>query len=269
MCFIYKISPIDGSIIKTITSNGINAPRGLTFDGRHLFVIDSDNNIIYKMDTINGSIIDSFSSFSSSSSNSPAGLAWDGSYLWQTENFGNNFHLYKLDTLGNLISSYPQTFGASGLAFAQNSIWESDNSNDIIYETDASSFSVIQSFNAPGGTYPNGLAFDGQYLWLADGDKDSIYQIDIGYTTGIPNHTLANSLDFLIYPNPATDFISIKVDNYYFGASYSITDITGKQIFTGKLKNEITSFDISQFPTGIYFLQAAGQDRQTFKVMKK
>lgn len=270
--YIYKISPKDGSVIKKIASNGINYPTGLTLVGKSLFVTDGNNNMIYKLDTIFGDVITSFKGHTTDNSlnKSSTGLAWDGNYLWQTENFGGgNFHFFKTDTLGNLLGSYSQAQGTSGLTFAKNSLWSSDNMNDYIYEIDTSTFHIIQSLKTPGNT-PNGLAFDGQYLWLSDADKDSIYQIDIGKnTSGINNLNLTNS-SFLIYPNPVTDYISFKTDKNHIGSTYTIKDISGKQISDGEIKKEITSIDISHFPSGIYMLQIIGQeeDTQTFKLIK-
>jgi len=58
---------------------------------------------------------------------------------WSFENFGNiGFNIYKLDTLGNVLSSHAQNSGASGLTFTQNTLWRSDNVHDVVFEIDTS-----------------------------------------------------------------------------------------------------------------------------------
>jgi hypothetical protein len=72
-----------------------------------------------------------------------------------------------------------------------------------------------------------------------------------------------------IYPNPASDIISVKINPLLLGQTYKITDQIGRLVLTDKLKSEITSINISELPFGIYFFTIGEQIKQTFKVMKK
>lgn len=76
-------------------------------------------------------------------------------------------------------------------------------------------------------------------------------------------------LNVSFYPNPVTDIITIITDEDFVGSPYSFTDLTGKQILTGKLNDESVSIDISSFDTGIYLLQIGEQRRRTFKMIKR
>lgn len=64
----------------------------------------------------------------------------------------------------------------------------------------------------------------------------------------------------VVYPNPATDYIAIKVNQVNeTGATMQITNIVGQIVFSTILSAEQTEIemtvDISQFPAGIYNLQ--------------
>jgi hypothetical protein len=72
-----------------------------------------------------------------------------------------------------------------------------------------------------------------------------------------------------IYPNPASDIISVKINPLLLGQTYKITDQIGRLVLTDKLKSEITSININELPFGIYFFTIGEQIKQTFKVMKK
>lgn len=66
-----------------------------------------------------------------------------------------------------------------------------------------------------------------------------------------------------IFPNPVKDelFISdLTIDNMQF----VITDLTGKQIVTGKLSNN-KSIDVSSLSKGIYYLNVSGQSLKFIK----
>jgi plastocyanin len=73
-----------------------------------------------------------------------------------------------------------------------------------------------------------------------------------------------------VFPNPATDLITIKAAANTGVSTYSVSDLVGKQVAAGKLTNETTSVDISQLTRGVYFFQViADEKRQSFKVVKE
>jgi len=143
-------------------------PTGLAYDGSHLWHAAGLKNIIYKLDTF-GNIISSFNG----PGNWPRALTFDGTYLWLADHV-----IYKLDTTGTVISSFDAPdFQAGGLAFDGKYLWFAGVINDTIYKLDTSG-KVISSFDAPG-TWPQGLAFDGTYLWHADKYDSKIYQLEL------------------------------------------------------------------------------------------
>jgi len=78
-----------------------------------------------------------------------------------------------------------------------------------------------------------------------------------------------NEADITVYPNPASDVITIKANTGISGMVYSITDQTGKMMLKGKLNDESTSVDITQLSKGIYLLNIGEQNQQTFKIIKQ
>jgi hypothetical protein len=91
----------------------------------------------------------------------------------------------------------------------------------------------------------------------------------ITYSSPTGSADLRNEENFTIYPNPASDNITIKANISIFGSTYSFTDQTGKLILTGKLTDETTVLDISRLANGIYFLQLGEKSQHSFKVIKK
>jgi len=71
-----------------------------------------------------------------------------------------------------------------------------------------------------------------------------------------------------VYPNPSNNSITIKGSSSIIDSRYFIKDQTGRQIFEGKLANEINPIDISHLNTGIYLIQIVGETRQTIKLIK-
>jgi len=118
---------------------------------------------------------------------SPHGLAWDGNYLWNSDD--SDMRIYKINPdTGAIVSSIPTPGqSARGLTWAQGYLWSCDShaTDERIYKINPSNGSVVKSFPAPGSA-GKGLAWDGIYLWNADMGDHKIYKInpDTGAVVG-------------------------------------------------------------------------------------
>ena len=73
---------------------------------------------------------------------------------------------------------------------------------------------------------------------------------------------IANSDNSLIYPNPATDFITVDLGNYILqgmgeGHTISIFDVLGEKVMTIETRSNesLQNFDVSSLPPGVYFVR--------------
>ena len=57
------------------------------------------------------------------------------------------------------------------------------------------------------------------------------------------------------YPNPASDFIILKNESGNQDAHFLITDISGREIVSGKIADEKNRIDLSDYERGIYILK--------------
>ena len=90
--------------------------------------------------------------------------------------------------------------------------------------------------------------------------------IIVSISTGIPESQ--SQMNISVYPNPASDFITVKTNSGFQSSPYFITDMAGRQVLSGKLNSEENFIEISKFEKGIYLFQVAGQRRRSFKVIK-
>lgn len=78
-------------------------------------------------------------------------------------------------------------------------------------------------------------------------------------------------LDLSVYPNPATDFLILKVD-YYDNEklSYQLYDINGKLLENKELTGSETQIQTSTLVPSTYFLKVVQENKliKTFKVIK-
>ena len=92
---------------------------------------------------------------------------------------------------------------------------------------------------------------------------------EISITTGI-NKTDIN-LELLVYPNPTTTFLKLKVENQQVESlSFQIFDMQGKLVENNKLTSNTTTINLEALPKSTYFLNITDNNQliKTFKIIK-
>lgn len=80
------------------------------------------------------------------------------------------------------------------------------------------------------------------------------------------------NLIFLAFPNPTTNFLTLKVENYdNKNFSYQIYDINGKLLENKKLTGNENTISMANFIPATYFLKIPDNNKEvkTFKIIKK
>jgi hypothetical protein len=78
-------------------------------------------------------------------------------------------------------------------------------------------------------------------------------------------------LECSAFPNPATDFLYIKVDNYdNKNLSYRLYDINGNLLEDKKIQGNETQIPMGKFVSGAYFIKVTDDNREIkiFKIIK-
>jgi hypothetical protein len=75
--------------------------------------------------------------------------------------------------------------------------------------------------------------------------------------------------NFEFYPNPATNQITLKVDNQLLGSIYTICDNTGKSVLNGYILSENSVINLENLSKGFYLLSIAENLERTVKVIKE
>ncbi len=149
---IYIIDPENPGGDPNYLTLGFSLPYGLAYhyvegEAGYLWTVANDSGYIYKLNRDNGSTVSSFNTTSDiGAERKPAGLAFDGEYLWLAA-FGKNDAILQYTTAGSLVES-------------------------IVIE------------DLPGDIerpHPIGVTWndDGDYLWYVDCCTDTFYRIQI------------------------------------------------------------------------------------------
>ena len=165
------IPPGNLNLVSYFKSPG-NEPADLTFDGKYLWCIDTRDDKIYKFNFF-GKIISTIDPPGPHLS----GITFVGEYLW----VGTKNKIYRLDSTGKIIDSFPSSSASAALAFDGKYIWEA-TANRWIAKRDTSG-NIIDRISIPysNDTPPPSIAFDGMYLWWYHSSNFKIHRMD---TTG-------------------------------------------------------------------------------------
>lgn len=94
---------------------------------------------------------------------------------------------------------------------------------------------------------------------------------EISVVAGIEQAT-GIMLELSVYPNPASDFLTVKAENYDTdNLSYQLFDINGKLLESKKADGSETQIEMKNLVPAIYFLKAIEnkEEIKTFKIIKK
>ena len=163
-------------------------PNGLQADSDGLWVIDQEDNHVYKLSYSDGSILAKMKT----NADRASGITIGNNFLWIASTY--NCKILKVDTkTGNTIAEFdtpgtgivasqrddPKAIrtGAHGLEWVDNKLWMAIPPSQMLCQVEPSTWKVLKSFKTPGDR-PHGLAWDNGYLWLADTNLKEIHKID-------------------------------------------------------------------------------------------
>jgi hypothetical protein len=90
---------------------------------------------------------------------------------------------------------------------------------------------------------------------------------EISTTVGIKETAI--TLELSVYPNPTTDYLTLKVEDNT-ELNYQLYDLQGKVIENKKVSSTTTSINVENLSKAIYFLNVTKNNRivKTFKIIK-
>ncbi|GEM_PF-6345315 len=210
--FIYRFDQSDP--VPTQLPFAPGNPRRLTLNEEILggvltqILYVSTNDIIYRLNASTGVILSQFSS-PSPSSTSFQGLAIGQNTLWVASR-GTDDRIYRYDLTTQDWSGFFSAPGSNprGLSFYDNSLWNVDSNDDLLYRLSPTNGSVLASFQIPFISYLRGLTFFQDRFHLSESTLQVVlpFQITEQYT----NVYLAEKRLPLSYSNFKIPYLSSR-----------------------------------------------------------
>ncbi len=173
-----------------------------------------------------------------------------GEFVSPTITFGS----YTLTNAGsNSSDMFLAEYDASG-----NVLWakgvggtDYDNGNSVALDASGNSY-VTGWFESPT------ITFDSDTLTNVNAGYEDIFLAKIkGSITGISE--MNNSLSISVFPNPATDRVTVEISGEMMGSNLAIVNIEGQQLIARQIDQPKTLIDISNLPSGVYFVRLTNE----------
>ena len=180
--------------------------------------------------------------------------------MWPT--WGESLDITKNDEIyfsafgsncGSSLCHSPNIIMICKLDLNLNIIWQKFYTGNEFYTT----LSIIS-------TNDGGCLILGEILFITNNEVD-LYLMKVdseGNLTHINGESIENLLkELILYPNPATDFINIRLGAHLHDVVIEIYDISGKQLLLQNLENTETQINISDFKSGTYIYKCYNNER--------
>jgi photosystem II stability/assembly factor-like uncharacterized protein len=180
----------------------------------------------------------------------PSGLSYIYSYdcyHYQTNNYGISWDSTFAEGLEFIDISFPTPL----IGYA--AMYDPLSYYGAIYNTNNGDSTWNLSYGGPSGPMFISVNFTNDSIGFAVTSDGYIYKH--GLITGINPESQSISSSINVYPNPATDKITIKTSPTPTRSQLTIMNLNGEEILTQSLIKPKTQIDISSLPSGVYFVR--------------
>jgi len=264
--FIYKYT-LDGQVAATLPYPLSGGGGDLDFDGTNLWLMAEQQGILYKLNPLNGDVLNAFT-ISTASDPNYFSCAYDNGYVWVNDYFSEHLLLHINANTGIIEDTFNIITGILSLKIINGDLYGIDYNTDLLHKFDKTTGAILSSTPWCITAFGIGLCVADSSIWgtsgsTSNGGSQSIKRFESALLSN--EYFASSNIDITVLPNPASDVINIKAAS---------TSISGFEIFNAlgesiARKNcdgsgEI-SFDISNFQNGIYFIKVATKNGSYLK----
>jgi hypothetical protein len=177
------------------------------------------------------------------------------------DSLDSDLDLSTLVVTGSSHQMQPQLLPGNVLKFNFDDIYLADSTSDEQHSHGWVTYRITAKPALPNGTQIQntaGIYFDFNAPVMTNSTLNTV--VDPSSVNEITSN------DASVFPNPASSSVEISLGKESTGV-YSLTDLTGKIIFTGKIQGRSAMIDVSTLPQGVYLLNIeTEQGRSVHKV---
>ena len=198
-------------------------------------------------------------------------------YAFADENHGMDVKIVDVSDLNNI--TFKDTIGSNvveDLSMPHNLIFYGDNLFvsyyfDGLYVFNTSNFNNIylEGYYDTSNRTHNGTKYEGNwgvYPFLPSGRilasdmQEGLFVFETTFPVGISQNKAEKELEFIVYPNPSKNVITITTTLFDNPVNYSIVEISGRIVKKGVLQKAQSTLHIEDLKSGFYLFSIAQND---------
>lgn len=151
-------------------------PDFALFDGKYIWVTNNQSGNVSKINSLNNTVEATITVGSL-----PDGIAFNGiDEIWVNNNGGNTISVININSHAvTTISSLGSSLGLKEICFDGTSFWSTCKTSNELKKINASSKTLETTISLPASASPEGICFDGQNIWVTDNSSVSrIFKYD-------------------------------------------------------------------------------------------
>ena len=146
-------------------------PLGMSSDGRYLWVVDSLDGSVLKLDENHGTMLATYPVFGSSSG--AYNIIFDGANMWVSSFYGGLAKVRASD--GRILGYFDAGLSPIFMVFDGTNIWVANSLANTVTKIRASDGVKLGAF--PAGNAPSFITFDGTNIWVTNGNSNTVTEI--------------------------------------------------------------------------------------------
>ncbi len=146
-------------------------PLGMASDGTYLWVVDSSSGSVLKLKENDGTVLATYSVFTSSSS--AYYIVFDGSNMWVSSFYSGLAKVRASD--GRILGYYDAGISPIPMVFDGANIWATNILGNTVTKLRATDGVKLGTF--PAGNSPSHITFDGTNIWVTNGYTNNVTEI--------------------------------------------------------------------------------------------
>lgn len=264
--FIYKYT-LDGQLAATLPYPQSGGGGDLDFDGTNLWLMAEQQGTLYKLNPINGDVLNSYT-ISNASDPNYFSCAYDNGYVWVNDYFSEHLLLHINATTGVIEDTFNIITGILSLKIINGDLYGIDYNSDLLHKFDKTNGAILSSTPWCITQFQIGLCVADSSIWglsggISNGGSQSIKRFESALLSN--EHFTSSNIEITVLPNPASDVINITAASTSI-IGFEIYNALGESIArkNGNGLRDI-SFDISNFQNGIYFVKVETKDGSFLK----
>ena len=163
-------------------------PKGLAWDGNHLWVSDGAANKIHKLDVETGQPV-----LTIPFDGEIAGTAWDGSHLWQVDNRTKTVSQIDPEngSIAMALACDPGEGVLGGLCFDGNDLWLAVTGAGQLRRIRTKDGAIVKIHPAP--TNIVGIGYDRRRMWYTEHDDHKVRLLDPATGTELMSYSITEA----------------------------------------------------------------------------